>query len=200
MGPNINKSLKLKEHPYEDLFSSNNHSSVSASCLNAWAQADKDVKVINNPANPVPVNGTVTISGTPSVAINGTVAVRNIDGPLEPFRALYRAKFLLEPGSAYDLLYTVPAGKRLVIEHISFLSEGWSSGELEYVSLVTEREGVTEGEFYCDIHPPYAGFNQTGSQSVKVYVEAGEDIYLRVHATTADRNFRVTIYGYLITL
>jgi hypothetical protein len=73
----------------------------------------QNVKVVNTESEPVPVTGTVSVSnlgGTP-------LPVRDVDNPArQPFQAS-----IIEPplGTPNPVFFTVPAGKRLVIEYVS---------------------------------------------------------------------------------
>lgn len=67
------------------------------------------VFVTNDTSRPVPVQGTVTVQGTPSV---------NVVDAREPFEK--RLDFDLDDGDFSDTAsFTVPAGKRLVVEFMS---------------------------------------------------------------------------------
>lgn len=84
----------------------------------------KPVKVVNTPAEPVPVTGTTTITGDvtlapgTSVAINNTpdapVPARDVDNPArQPFQM--RVEYGFNPAPAPS----VPNGKLFVIEYVS---------------------------------------------------------------------------------
>lgn len=71
----------------------------------AGAASDKDVFVINTAANPVPVTGDVGITGTPTV---------DVADDREPFKVRLNASLGDGDFGGSDL-FTVPAGKRLVV-------------------------------------------------------------------------------------
>src|SRR5207253_626289 len=90
------------------------------------AASDKDVRVVNTPAEPVPV----AVQGTPTVGISASANTVRIAPPAAPL-PVQESEFAgrqpvqvfkhVEP-LGFDLtqpIYTVPAGKRLVIEDVS---------------------------------------------------------------------------------
>jgi hypothetical protein len=130
--------------------------------------------------------------------------VRDVDTPaLKPFRAatsLSVDQYLNEQ----VLVTTVPAGQRLVIETIS-----WSAGVMGDGQLIFG--GLRSGQFgpvycYLPINPRHASaggngvYLQDGSVSVKLYFEAGEQVWF-----TASRQNNVSVYvdvavqGYFVT-
>jgi hypothetical protein len=83
----------------------------------AAATPSKDVIVVNGAGQPVPVAGSVAISGTPTVAIAGTPTVSVADAA-EPFKA--RLSDTLGDGDfSGGASLTVPAGKRLIVKAVS---------------------------------------------------------------------------------
>lgn len=127
--------------------------------------------------------------------------VRDIDAPaLSPFRA--GVDFDLAFGSDQRLLTTVPAGKRLVIEHISYFSGGDSGDQLTFGGVRNSQ--LSPFVLFLEIHPPHAGqFStfQDGSQPVKAYFEAGEEIWVAASHNKIGGNlsFHLRAFGYLIT-
>jgi hypothetical protein len=99
-----------------------------------------NVTVTNPPSRPVPVTlqgtnavtGSVTVTNTPNVNVQNEVAVRNTDNPAQQ-AVQFATSFPLNGspsfgGSGQDV-YTVPTGKRLVIEYVAseFILNGASS-------------------------------------------------------------------------
>jgi hypothetical protein len=86
-----------------------------------------NVNVINTPTVNLAPGGSVGITGTPTVQVGNTltnpVPVRNVNDALSPFQQ--RLLFNIDPGSTQGQAdINVPAGKRLVIEHISARAQG----------------------------------------------------------------------------
>ena len=117
------------------------------------------VTVINGSTNPVPVAGTVGISGVPTVRLqDNTVLVENHDtapvfvrvldaGPLEPVQANVTVTATC-PNSACSInpalasLYEVPTGTRLVIEFVSAMTTSPTSTARQ-MFIETVSGGVT---------------------------------------------------------
>src|SRR5262245_32645813 len=100
---------------------------MAASALAGPAQAQKDnppghdVRVINKPSEPVPV----TQQGAIKIDTSTPLPVRDVDrSAQEPVHILLQ----IEPNKASE--YAVPAGKRLVIEHVSGLAQVSNTEEL----------------------------------------------------------------------
>jgi len=128
--------------------------------------------------------------------------VRDVDNPaLAPFTL--DTTFSLTAVNSQQLLVTVPAGKRLVIENISYVSAGGASDQLVYGSL-------RNGEFgpivvLLGINPPHASVTsgltlQDGSQQSKAYFDSGQDVWASAsHLSGSSRTIEVALSGYWIT-
>jgi hypothetical protein len=128
--------------------------------------------------------------------------VRSVDEPaLQPFRAA--REIYLDMINEQVLVTTVPAGKRLVIEHISWYVGAQTGHELVFAGLRNPQYGTYY--MYLQINPPHAaattGYTiQDGSQSVKVYFEAGEEVWLSASRGTAGPiDLNIVIQGHFIT-
>lgn len=90
---------------------------VTLSVPSTWAAGPPgglSVDVVNTPSNPVPV----TLQGTSTVS--GNVVVTNTPLPVQDIREPFQASNLSNSGADAALSFpAVPAGKRLVIEHVS---------------------------------------------------------------------------------
>jgi hypothetical protein len=101
------------------------------------------------------------------------------------------------------LVTTVPAGKRLVIDHISYYSSGASSDQMIFGALRAGQFGPLRA--ILAVNPPHASAASTftiqdGAQPVTTYFEAGEDVWVTVsHSTGGTRTFQVAVSGHLIT-
>jgi hypothetical protein len=159
------------------------------------ASADKATEVTIVSPVPLPVNGTVNAqqSGTWTVNVNpmGTpVPVRDID---EPGRSPYMAT---RTANSNNLVFpAVPAGKRLVIEHISYFARFGSAGLQRMLLFASNNQDLMEFQ----ITPIQDGSNYDTviNQPVRAYVDAG---FTPVTAVTGINvvSSRATISGYLI--
>jgi len=170
---------------------------------NAWAQTakEKEVQVVNTAANPVPVTG--------NLGVAGTVSAKNVD---EPGRIPYQQMVEFSPGGsgcsgALCLVpfSAVPAGKRLVIEHMSALLAVADGGVVRILAFGTG--GVTNSENTMIIAPTFVntGFSVFGvtfwaiDRPVKVYYEPGTTPTLKI---IVSNNLGIisnaSVHGYLI--
>ncbi len=129
--------------------------------------------------------------------------VRDVDNPaLAPFRADVNFSFLAIGDQFF--LTTVPTGKRLVIEHISYGTSGPTSEQLIFAALRTGQFGPVRERL--EIHPVHASadsgfFLQDASLPVKLYFEPGEEIWVAVSKSAgfATRQFEIHAEGYYVT-
>jgi hypothetical protein len=128
--------------------------------------------------------------------------VRDADNPdLAPFRG--GANFALTTLNTQQLLTTVPAGKRLVIDYISYWTFGPNGDELVFAALRAGQFGPLQ--VLLEINPPHAsassGLNiQDGTQAVRAYFEAGEEVWVSAsHNTGVTRQFEVRVHGHYVT-
>ena len=73
----------------------------------------QNVRVINSPSEPVPITGTVSVANIGS----SPLPVRDVDNPARQPIQRFFIRFPSSPGPPDP--YTVPEGKRLVIEYVS---------------------------------------------------------------------------------
>jgi hypothetical protein len=165
------------------------------------------VLVVNGTAAPVPtapvgttqVAGTVSVSSIPNLQIGNTVLVRDTDNPARhPFEAAVDAAIPDTFGGNNATLTTVPAGKVLVVEHVSavaFLPAGQKFSAGVYTDfarthhLVSTARGSFGGEELFEI-----------SQPIRLYVGPGASLNVRVDRDVASGagQARFTISGYLV--
>lgn len=128
--------------------------------------------------------------------------VRDIDAPaLAPFSGAieYSSTILNDQ----RLLITVPAGKRLVIEHISYYTASTTGDQFVFGALRRGQFGPLA--IVLEVNAPHAaastGFTiQDGSMPVKLYFEAGEEVWVSAsHNTGSSRNFRLMAQGHYVT-
>jgi hypothetical protein len=130
--------------------------------------------------------------------------VRNVDTPaLQPFQATLGINFAFI--NEQRLVTTVPAGKRLVIDHISYNATMPVGTQLIFGALRTGEFGTLRQFF--EIHPPHISASASfilhdGSGPARVYFEAGEEVWVSTSTSSgaANRSMTVVISGYFITV
>lgn len=128
--------------------------------------------------------------------------VRDMDAPaLAP--VTLRTEFSFTALNNQRLLTTVPAGKRLVIDHVSYYSGGVNTDELVFMALRTPEFGPMT--LLVEINRPHTSASssltlQDGSQPVQAYFEAGEQVWLTAsHSTGGSRTLTVVVTGHYVT-
>ena len=126
-----------------------------------------DVKVVNTTAEPVPVAGTVNVAN----AVANPIAVRDVDNPAR------------QPVQINES-YTVPEGKRLVIEYVSLELVATTQCELLITSL------SASGVLLHVYRPKFVGTSVIGpgptaywyvaSQETRAYVGQNRTVTLQI--------------------
>jgi len=136
--------------------------------------------------------------------------VRDIDNPAQrPFQVELRQKLTLIPTADREsfTIADVPAGSRLVIEHVSF-----RVGSLEAVvpgsrqtrfqinaSLVTTADGVAANHELLATRTDFEdGSSNTASQPIRAYADGGSPVSLRIGGQT--ENGRSTLVSIVLTI
>ncbi len=166
----------------------------------AFAPPAMPVIVTNTPANPVPT----AAQGTTAVQITNTspVAVRDVDNPArQPFQAQDASGF--SPQNEALFLFSVPAGKRLVLEYVTasiLVTSGRKAGFFVRTT-VTDANGV----FHWMNPVPHGTFANVGwdvwvvSQPVRLYAAGGTQFLLGAFADgPGGGSATVTFSGYLV--
>jgi hypothetical protein len=180
------------------------------------------VNVVNTPANPVPVTGSVT--GTVGLAPGSSVSITNtptvmLGSPIPlPTTALIKQPIQVEGGGSVtglglnSTLYVVPAGKRLIVEHFSS-EAGMVSGTTvnRYLLGVAPDPGnpstVNFAHFIAPTFSSPCGTCASGqvevvaSQPIRMYVEAGQALVVGVafSGSVGPSGFAfLSVSGYLI--
>jgi hypothetical protein len=136
-----------------------------------------------------------------AVAQSRAALVRDVDTPaLQPFRA--QAGLSLNALNTQQLVTTVPAGKRLVVEYVSWNASNSGSAQIVFAALRSAQFGAIQQ--YFQVNSPHAsatpGFTlQDGSMPVRVYFEAGEEVWLTVSSNTTGSNVSISLQGFLVT-
>lgn len=160
-------------------------------------------KIVNASNDPVPVSGTIKVSNTGNTALN----VRSNETRAQ---AVYKfGEFVLVAALAQEspTIYTVPANKRLVIEHVSAKAT-LSSGEelLDFQIYIRNQDGSTVGSHFLPMLAAgstdasgYARFNM--SMPMRLYLDAGMKVSFTVARNAASSNSLALLRfsGYLIS-
>jgi hypothetical protein len=150
--------------------------------------------VVNTPTVQLAGTSTVQVSGTTNVHVqNDSTAPVIVQDVSTPKRTLFQANatFPDQPftgnGTATGTI-AVPAGKRLVIEHVSgrgVIPNG-AAQPFFYFTISTTVGGVSV-EHFLDVSKPFVFQNQTGtssvhavSQEMKLYADPGSTIQVSV--------------------
>jgi len=156
----------------------------------------KPVKVVNTAAEPVPVTGTINVGNFG----DSPLPVRDVDSP---GRQLVRAGESCSGSGCSATVFTVPAGKRLVIEYAS-IEANIPLGKMARWQLLTNSSGIQNAEFNFPLTQPAVVFGAitqvTAGQQVRFYAEAGDAV--RMGGATNDSaqpsNYNFAISGYLV--
>jgi len=180
----------------------------------AQSASSKDVNVVNTPsvnvANTPNVNVTntpnVNIANAPDVKVTNTPDVRSADNPArQPVEAKTACTLTDDTGACSGSIYTVPAGKRLVIEFVTMNAQTRNAGEVAQLMIEISGGGST---YFLPLTAPSIDFfgeqiiSAPLAQQVRIYVEAGRSIVMKGRtngtggAQTARFNF--TLSGHLV--
>ena len=179
----------------------------------AAQKPSQPVTVTNTDSNPLPVTGNVGVIGTanvnvtntPSVTVNGTALVRNVDDPARNAFAVFR-EYDVPSGSADQTFFvaTVPAGKRLVIETVE-TGTNVPSGQSVIFNLNTSLNSQTITHLIAVAaqgNIPTIGDTWVGTHAVRWYTDSGADVTVRLRRSSSAGGafIGVTLSGYLVDL
>lgn len=180
--------------------------------LQAWANRPLVLNAIGNnvgigttaPTSKLTVAGVIeTTSGVkfPDGTVQTTAVSAMSSPPLQPFAKQLSASFL--PGAeGTSAMFTVPAGKRLVIETVSLLVTLPFGQIVESFTITTSVNGQM---IDCGLFP--SPIPQSGSRSIygitqplKIYADAGTQVTASIFRGFAsqDGGFNLSISGYLV--
>lgn len=144
-----------------------------------------DVRVVNTPAEPVPV----TLQGAAQIDTSTPLPVREVDNP-------NRVPFQIEL-TREESEFEVPAGKRLVIEHVS--GEYNTDAPRSFVSLGTTSGDpplFVEHHFVPEVTGTFNGFSDhLFSLAARLYANPGTVVRAFGGGATS---LSVAISGYLV--
>jgi hypothetical protein len=128
--------------------------------------------------------------------------VRDVDtAALQPFRS--GVDIPINSINTQALITTVPAGKRLIIDNISYFGSSEIGTQLIFAALRAGQFGSLEQ--VLPISPPHVSASpsfqiQEGSVLTQVYFEAGEEVWLSVSKNAGGgANINVRVNGHFIT-
>jgi hypothetical protein len=172
------------------------------------------VRVTNSAAHPVPVVGTTSVSG-PVVVGNtpaNAIPVKEVSPPvLQPFVHSFSDLGFNsgEDRSESKRAFTVPAGKRLVLEDIS-IGANLGTGQRVEIDLIRigtggeyNRHGIAV--FYQVSLPSISGPGidfLAGGRPIRLYLEPGEQLTVTAarDSTALGAFIDVFVYGYFVDL
>jgi hypothetical protein len=164
------------------------------STVGAQPHGSAPVTVVNTP---LPVTGNILIDN------NTPIPVRDVDSPaLQPFRTSLNMS--VTALNQQGLLGTVPAGKRLVLEHVSWGASMASGQQFVFAAIRVGEFGPLAERL--EIHPPHvslsSSFNfQEGATPTRQYFEAGDELWVAIPVTSAtSARFEIIVSGHLIDL
>jgi hypothetical protein len=155
-------------------------------------------------AGPV-VSGTVNIGNTPlpvtiagDTNINGTVKVQDVDNPARhPFQ---RRVFVTSDSDQF----TVPSGKRLVIEYVWFGDIQPTNGPKVVkftISSISNLSGYWDFTPQSTLPSQFDTVEWMADRQVKMYFEPDSQVDVHdLRNTTSNTGFTYTVSGYLVDL
>ncbi len=179
---------------------------------------------------PVPVTGSLGVTGPVSATVTGTVGlatgasvfvnnpvgnpvrVRDVNDAQQPVQANADCTSAAGTIGCGINLYTVPQGKRLVIEYAS-VSTCSLPGQIAVMSLLTTVGGSTTSHFVPSTPPaPSPGSNAIGcngvtpssissfGQQLRIYADPSSTIGVEVDrdSNVGNASYTVTMSGYLV--
>jgi hypothetical protein len=170
------------------------------------APPDREVKVINTPAEAVPV----AVEGTPSVTVGNTLSqpVPTLSADAAARQPVQRTGLLIfAAGDQIEeqTLYTVPAGKRLVIEEASVRAQLFDGVSQAMVFLRSHGGGL--GGHYVPLTSigviDGMGTVLVGTELLRGYADEGTNVDASITINTAGGNgarIEVTFTGHLVDL
>jgi hypothetical protein len=149
--------------------------------------------------------GVIGITATPVAAATvRPTMVRDVDnGALQPFKATGNVNFTAL--FSFTDLATVPVGKRLVIEHVSWTAAFPNGSPILQPGLYDSNNNILT---YLNTPAPVASLVahlqiQNSSEPVKIYLEPGEVLRFGAsnnYNTAIPTTLNVVVQGYYVTL
>jgi len=140
----------------------------------------------------------LALGSTPVSVVNTTpITVADIDNPAkQPFQITIGPSS--SSGNTAAASYTVPSGKRLVIEYYAAQLTQYPQGGYSYVYLVTTAGG---SQVYYKIIPPVST-TTTFNQTTRIYADPGTDVQVLVTSSSSigGAGASVNLSGYFVNV
>lgn len=148
----------------------------------------------NGPPFPFDVNVV-----NPVLPVEVRLLVRDVGAPaaLEPVRVSTYFNDSDFSNPTKHLLTTVPANRRLIVEHVSWDAGTTADGSIRRVSLRVGVDGPTVSVFKIGSNGPQ---DFIGAAPVRLYFEPGEEVWIAVTNSGTAFAFRVYMHGHLVPL
>jgi hypothetical protein len=205
---------------------------TTATAQSAKPAAPAPVVVVNDPVQPVPVQtqgttnvaGSVSIANTPNVNVANTPSVNIANTPTVTLSGNSQVTLTSSPGSAPLLVsdvnlpakhvfqhagpandsFTVPAGKLLVIEWVSFATPNTINvGGIQVMYVIGNVAGGQSGFFSYKSDIPTAGtsgLSFVANQPARIYCDPGSTVSIAAVVPFFNNNAvgSYTVSGYLV--
>jgi len=174
-----------------------------------------DVRVINTPQEPLPValQGSakldttnpipVSVQGPVQVGAQNPLPVRDVDNPgLNPFHGAVTVEVHDGEDSGFAVIATSPAGKRLVIDHVSALAD-LGAGQAPIVSMLIEQTGIEPSHYIAFAQHIEATGQFIASQPIDFAVGPGQQahvVFVRRGGVSGGASCSVLVTGHLVSL
>jgi hypothetical protein len=160
----------------------------------------KPVLVINSPSEPVPVTGMVNVGNLG----NSPLPVRDVDNGRQPFQETTTISLVGDSGHS-TTIFTVPAGKRFIIETVSAHAELAPVDTPHRIEVITQLGNKT---VFHRILVSRQGMDLNGqnvfvgTHYIRAYADPGTDVEFEFSHSNAANNASasITISGYFIDL
>ena len=174
---------------------------VAASNLNVNVVNTPNVNIANTPIVTLSGTPSVSLTGTPNVNVANTPIVQDRDNPArQPFTYAPVAQFWTGNAPNISFQFTVPGGKRLVIEQVS-VSANLTASTTQKLSAEVQIFGSTL-TFYRFVGTDAGQTDFVASSQMRCYADAGTSVIIlvtRSDTSVGGANFAgVSLSGYLI--
>jgi hypothetical protein len=167
------------------------------------------VFVSNDAAHPVPVAGSVSVSNLPGTqTVNGTVNVGNLPAAVTGTPLTVTRNFQVSDQDCTSVLagaldlYTVPAGKRLILDHVSLSAQVVNNGY--------SRAWISDGtaKFFIPMAPPMfdsgtsgVGFGYaSGVDSPNAVIASGDTVSVHMVQTWRNGSNNLCSVTHMVTI
>ena len=147
----------------------------------------------------------VNVVNTPNVTVTNTPSVRDADNPAHQPVQANMACFADNVLGCSETIYTVPSGKRLVIEFVS-MEAGLTADQVAQMTMKTTVDGAEVTHRFPLTEPARVFQGEavvaTLAQQVRLYADAGTSVEMKARRNNIgaafNAIFRFSISGYLV--